>query len=692
MPKLRLVAVLGLLCTALFALSASSARAADGDLLREITAANPQGCKNWNIGIAFDGTNLLVSCTNSNKIDVISPSNGANVGTITVPGQPTGIGALAYDASGPGAGKLWACRPAFGNGIVTINPVNGAASNPITSVGAGCADGLAFDGSGSESLYYSGDGACLVGHSDTSAIPLGGSPRNVCSPPLLGGPSNGNSGIAVGGSHLYMATPNAQQIWRVDKTAPSSTLFKQLGQYLEDMECDSVTFPGKSALWVINAFDRVLRALEIPDGSCNFGGVPPPDGILKVCKVAGSGIANFLPYTFTANGGPAVTVPSGPSPGGYCNILGAFPPGTIVTVQENASVGSAAALIGVEPVARLVAGSKDVAGRKVKVKIGSGVTEVTFTNRAVKTGYIEICKKIQGPILFPLPVTFHFEVPGIPGGVDVPPNACSPPIKVTAGSAVAITEQPPFGWSVASCSTLPAPTPPPVCSGSTATVKVAAGGVSDQTIVTFVNKSKLKHGPFPGPYPISGVGVVKDVAGANLLGVRTGSRARRKGVKAVETVSLSGIDVPSFTRLGAPEECGGRQATNALLHLAFGEAAVDTDADGLEDDTGKARGLNVTLLTDRSGVRRDSSKRLLAYVHDARSGNDLATRLITLGWARRSAAKGSARYAEYGAAQTRARRAKRGVWRLCGGDFHRDVPPPVPGPVEPGPESPGGGR
>jgi hypothetical protein len=109
----------------------------------------------------------------------------------------------------------------------------------------------------------------MVEHSKTDGTSL--ATFNVCSPPLLGG--WGNSGIAVGGEKLYMSNDGGQQIYRVDKKVESSTLFATLTQRLEDMECDNITFAPKTALWVIDAYDRSLNAFEIPAGSCKFGGL-----------------------------------------------------------------------------------------------------------------------------------------------------------------------------------------------------------------------------------------------------------------------------------------------------------------------------------------------------------------------------------------------------------------------------------
>jgi hypothetical protein len=255
--------VLVVAALSVLALTASSAQATDGELLRTISAANPQGC-GINIGVAFDGTNLLVSCTGNNVIDVVKSSDGSLVREITATSESS-IGAIAFDAT---RGKLWACSPAFGGpGIVLIDPGTGASSNGFTPTSGGCADGLAYDAS-DDTLWHSADASCEVGHSKTDGTPLG--TFNVCAPSLLGG--SGNSGIAVGGEKLYMSNDGGQQIYRVDKKVETSTLFATLGQRLEDMECDNITFAPKTALWVIDAYDRTLNAFEIPAGSCNFGG------------------------------------------------------------------------------------------------------------------------------------------------------------------------------------------------------------------------------------------------------------------------------------------------------------------------------------------------------------------------------------------------------------------------------------
>ncbi|MEA2827062.1 MAG: hypothetical protein QOG43_1501 [Actinomycetota bacterium] len=101
--------------------------------------------------------------------------------------------------------------------------------------------------------------------------------------------------------------------------------------------------------------------------------------ILKICKVAGPGVAVGTNVAFTA-GTVAVTVPAGPPPGGTCAVAGWFPVATNVAVTESIPDGTEVSSITVAPADRLV-GSPNLSGGSVVVRIGSGVVEATFTNR-----------------------------------------------------------------------------------------------------------------------------------------------------------------------------------------------------------------------------------------------------------------------------------------------------------------------
>lgn len=208
----------------------------------------------------------------------------------------------------------------------------------------------------------------------------------------------------------------------------------------------------------------------------------PAQGQLKVCKVAGPGVEVGTPFTFTAGSAPSFTVPAGPAPGGYCVVGPAFPQGSTVTVSETVPAGVKVSDITVAPDPRLVS-TPNLAGGSVDVAIGSGVTEVTFTD--ARTGFIEICKRKtwKGG-----PSTFTFVVnPGNLGPFTVPAGACSPAIEVPAGT-VTITEALFAGGHLTGCSTLPASMQGPCALGpQISTVTVAPGGISNQTIVFMTN-------------------------------------------------------------------------------------------------------------------------------------------------------------------------------------------------------------
>ena len=101
-------------------------------------------------------------------------------------------------------------------------------------------------------------------------------------------------------------------------------------------------------------------------------------GSVKVCKVAGTGVAVGTPFTFTV-GARTVSVPAGPADqGGYCKILAGFDRTKRVTVTEKATAGVLLQGVKVQPAARKVTSS--LARRFVTVQPASTMTVVTFTN------------------------------------------------------------------------------------------------------------------------------------------------------------------------------------------------------------------------------------------------------------------------------------------------------------------------
>jgi hypothetical protein len=209
-------------------------------------------------------------------------------------------------------------------------------------------------------------------------------------------------------------------------------------------------------------------------------------GILKVCKVAGTGITVGTPFNFTiststSHGG--LSVPAGPAPGGTCMIGPSYPVGTRVDVTEAAMAGVTVSSIGVAPPGQVV--NTNLPGRGVTVLIGNGVTEVTYVDQ--RTGFLEICKKgdVKG--------SYSFTVnPGGLGPFVVPAGACSPAIEVAAGS-VTIHELT-SGVDIVACSTIPPAAQQAICNtppgSQNSVVTVVPGDISTMTIAFITNRPK----------------------------------------------------------------------------------------------------------------------------------------------------------------------------------------------------------
>ncbi|HEY2068571.1 MAG TPA: hypothetical protein VGG48_03365 [Rhizomicrobium sp.] len=148
------------------------------------------------------------------------------------------------------------------------------------------------------------------------------------------------------------------------------------------------------------------------------------EGLLKVCKVAGPGIALNTPFQFSVTPSGGGTVPAGPAPAGYCWIMGSYAVGTPIVVTEQAVPGVIVTGITGTPTFSTVA-------RTATLTIGSGVNEVTYTNERAKTGYLEICK------FSTVPGSFTFSVNG--ATYTIPAMSCTPPIVATAGPTL-VTE------------------------------------------------------------------------------------------------------------------------------------------------------------------------------------------------------------------------------------------------------------
>lgn len=80
------------------------------------------------------------------------------------------------------------------------------------------------------------------------------------------------------------------------------------------------------------------------------------------------------------------------------------------------------------------------------------------------------------------------------------------------------------------------------------------------------------------------------------------------------------------------------------------------------------------MTTDATQDKFDRYGRLLAYVNRRSNGRDLGKGQIASGWAKVYVFKDPFKRVEsFRRAATRARNADRGVWGLCGGNFHQPL-------------------
>ena len=222
----------------------------------------------------------------------------------------------------------------------------------------------------------------------------------------------------------------------------------------------------------------------------------PQTGYLKICKAAaGPGVTGS--FQFTVSGVKSVvTVPVG-----GCSASIVAPQGQ-VTVTEIAQVWIAVADVTASPVGRLV--SKAPSARKAVVKVPAGSvasqTVVTFTNKAVPTGVVQVCKKAAAGDPLTGSFTFMVAASGVTTKVPVAVGACSSPIRATAGTAT-VTEAARAGTAVTAIDVAPADRAvSSSVANRTATVKVVAAATPTSplvaTVVTFTNKT-LPPSPTP---------------------------------------------------------------------------------------------------------------------------------------------------------------------------------------------------
>jgi hypothetical protein len=172
---------------------------------------------------------------------------------------------------------------------------------------------------------------------------------------------------------------------------------------------------------------------------------------LKICKVAGTPTLAGTVYSFTANG-ETVSAVAQAAPGGCVLVDRAFAGGTRVDIQEGIVPGTGTSAISVSN-NRAIAGTTDLANRKVSVILGSGETVVTYTNQVVAPSLLKVCKN-AGPGVT-VGQVFSFAVSGRTDPLLVPAGYCAIAGTFTFNSTVTVTEAASAGLAVNAVAAFP---------------------------------------------------------------------------------------------------------------------------------------------------------------------------------------------------------------------------------------------
>jgi hypothetical protein len=224
-------------------------------------------------------------------------------------------------------------------------------------------------------------------------------------------------------------------------------------------------------------------------------------GGLKICKVTETQSWIGRSFSFSVNGGPLVSTEANFALGGpgtwTCRLVGFFPLGSLVTVQEQLLPGTHVGYIDAEPNQSIV--DFDVEQGWMRLRI-DGATTMIFDNEPLApsgAGYLEICKDrahVAGSTDDGVQGSYSFAVTDAAGAtenVSVLAGQCSEPLAVAAGLAQ-VQELPSAGTSVSAIFTLPAGrllTANLV--NRTAAVEVpVSGDPADETQVHFVNQAQ----------------------------------------------------------------------------------------------------------------------------------------------------------------------------------------------------------
>ena len=266
-----------------------SAYAAVGDILRVVDANGFIDPGNCSIGLSFDGTHLYWTDCFDGRIWITDTAAVPTV--IDVRDFSTEIPELPNAMSFDSARGVTYVATQFGGATCEIYVIDhkGTFNNlqddtvsllfaaPIAEVGNCFIDGLAYNQNdpiaGADALYVSGDAQNVM-----SIYLLDGTLVSTVDTSLIAPGAATTSGLAVGGSILYLANNGGGDVFRA--SLPALTLIDQFvsdDERQEDLECDPVTFAPTDVMWLRttpqgNPVDNFATAFEIEPDTCGLGG------------------------------------------------------------------------------------------------------------------------------------------------------------------------------------------------------------------------------------------------------------------------------------------------------------------------------------------------------------------------------------------------------------------------------------
>lgn len=280
-----------------------SAEAAVGDVVATIDLEPllPAADVFCSIGVAFDGTHLYVdACDDPNIYEIDTSGTLVDTFDVIANGGTSLPNALAFDAKRNGIwiGGQSCITDDQGNTVMPIQfwdfdddsvttmfsipttLLNPATGNPFLLL---CfIDGLAYNendptSDADDEIWFSDDVSQEVGlFRPDGTLVKGFDARTV--DPSFETFNDGNSGLAIGGTNLYMGNNGGGDVFRADKNTDPLVKVDQFvsgDERQEDMECDPATFSPTEVIWVRTTpqgglFSNVLTAYEIEPLTCGL--------------------------------------------------------------------------------------------------------------------------------------------------------------------------------------------------------------------------------------------------------------------------------------------------------------------------------------------------------------------------------------------------------------------------------------